>query len=40
VDKEVAEELLKNIPEFGGEEQDFDTYLLTSLRNLYRKHNL
>jgi len=41
IDSSVAEELVKKvIPLFVDEEQDFDTYLLDSLRKLYRKQNL
>jgi hypothetical protein len=29
-----------SFPSFVNEEEDFDTYLLTSLRKLYRKHDL
>jgi uncharacterized protein DUF3854/uncharacterized protein DUF3631 len=36
----VADQLLKFIPGFSNEEEDFDTYLLTSLRKLYREHDL
>jgi len=41
IDSSVAEELVKKIiPLFVDEEQDFDTYLLASLRQLYRRKNL
>ena len=36
----VADQLLKYIPDFINEEEDFDTHLLTSLRKLYREHDL
>jgi hypothetical protein len=40
VSEHVAERLLEFIPSFLDEEQDFDTYLLRSLRTLYREHKL
>ena len=40
VSETVAKQLLEFIPHFVDEEQDFDTYLLTSLRDLYREHKL
>jgi Protein of unknown function (DUF3631) len=40
ISQNVADQLLKFIPDFVNEEEDFDTYLLTSLRKLYREHDL
>lgn len=36
----VANQTLKFLPNFTNESEDFDTYLLTSLRKLFSKHDL
>ena len=40
VSEDVARQLVEFIPCFVDEEQDFDAYLLSSLRKLYREHGL
>jgi hypothetical protein len=40
VSEHLGERLLEFIPSFIDEEQDFDTYLMRSLRILYREHKL